>query len=64
MPNNSFFGRNMTGDWGSRPENRVMTEYDKIPAERIKRSHIGWIVILVGIPLFLFLLGILGGFQR
>ena len=60
----NFFGRNMPGGLGSQAENRVMTEYDKIPAERVKRSKTGWVIILIGIPLFLFLVGMLGGFQR
>jgi hypothetical protein len=60
----NFFGRNLMGGLGSQTENRVMTEYDKIPAERVKRGRTGWLLILIGIPLFLFLMGILGGFQN
>lgn len=60
----SFFGRNMMGGGGSHMENRVMTEYDKVPAERVRRGNTGWLVILIGIPLFLLLMGMLGGFAR
>ncbi|MCE5187803.1 MAG: hypothetical protein LLF75_01255 [Eubacteriales bacterium] len=60
MPNNSFFGRNVAGGWHGDVENRVMTEYDRIPAERVKRSRVGTLLLLIGIPLCILLFGLLG----
>ena len=53
----NYFGRNMPGRFGIRIENRVITEYDKIPTERVNRSRTGWLGILIGNPLFVFLVG-------